>query len=246
MGFRGYYWETLDDAALEAARERVASGDVAAFTLLLRSTSMAARGIALENVRWAEAQTRWGVDNPFLKNAKEVLIAARVMLAGPALELGEQSASFRGANHASALAALMNLAEPSDAEAVARAIEGNDSVEVWQNAEILLSRLEADPPNATLVRLFSARVDDIGRPAEERSSALRRLSEFAPKAAVARALGLLDHPLLEVKVTAAWVLAMEAFEANRQRIAGAVSLWPDDVPWEGVEVREKLEEEGGV
>lgn len=117
MIFNSYHWRrsVLSTPELERARGQVsATRDRASFALLLRSNDMAAVGVAFDQYQYGEASSRWGSSNPFAEYQDEVAARAREILRG--LPSSNSSGAQSGANHASALNALSNLAEPEDAE----------------------------------------------------------------------------------------------------------------------------------
>ncbi|MFB6984463.1 hypothetical protein [Streptomyces sp. NPDC056304] len=70
-----------------------------------------------------DAMWRHGIENPFEQFDAEVLTSARQLLRQPPVVAARQrEAKEDGANHASALAAMMNLAEPGDADLIAESL----------------------------------------------------------------------------------------------------------------------------
>src|SRR5215212_4844252 len=122
MTFNTYYWHgyVLQDAQLERARSTLATSGgrdaTGAFELLLRSDEPAAVGIALDHYHYVDASTRHGSGSPFAPYAGSVRARALDMLRQPPIPAG--GVTEEGANHASALGALLNLAEPEDAELI--------------------------------------------------------------------------------------------------------------------------------
>ncbi|WP_327003079.1 hypothetical protein OHA72_49695 [Dactylosporangium sp. NBC_01737] len=109
-GFSSFHWDVAELAgpdrraveALDTASPPLPSagyatldpdGLLAAYRTLLHSDDVQARGVALDQYTYAEAQGRWGNANPLAAYDAEVLAEARAMLAvapGPALPLAVQ------------------------------------------------------------------------------------------------------------------------------------------------------------
>lgn len=79
---------------------------------------------ALDDYQSAQADTRWGVDNPYWPLADEVRFAARDLL-------GQPPSSH---SHASALTVLWHLAEEEDADLIADTLEDAPDAGVWEMA----------------------------------------------------------------------------------------------------------------
>jgi hypothetical protein len=251
MSFDSYYWADVDfaDQALDAARAELAEptadqAELAAFRTLLGADSAAANGIALDQYRYAEASNRFGTDNPFESEADAVLERARAMLDQPPIPRGVSGARIAGANHASALAAMLNLAQPQDAARITRALDQATDSNLRENA-LQAAMTVADRSttvDAKLVEAVARAVDDPGWPSWDREQALRALYLTAPAEAVARARKLLRASDLKIRVRAAWVMAEDDLEGNRQLLTKLIAGWPEDAPYPAFEVRQMLEE----
>jgi hypothetical protein len=252
MTFDGYYWldAGFDDPALDAARAELAeptSQKAArdAFRTLLRADSIAAHGVAFDQYRYAEASSRHGIGNPFESEAAAVLALARATLEQPSIPRGAEGAKIAGANHASALAAMLNLAQPEDAERVADILEQTAVSDVRSNAlEAAMTIAERSSTiDPKLVNALERAVDNSTWPSWEREQALRALYQAAPKRALSRARTLVRDPDLTMRVRAAWVLAEDDLEGNRELLIKIVAGWPEDAPYPAFEVRQMLEED---
>lgn len=86
------------------------SGPLGPFLTLLRSGDQAAVGIALDTYQQADADSRFGGEPMYGEHRAEVLQAARELLRQPPSPADMSPHMGAGANHASALNAMMNLA----------------------------------------------------------------------------------------------------------------------------------------
>ena len=251
MAFDSYHWLDADfaDPALDDARAELAeptSEDAArsAFVTLLEARQPAARGVAFDHYRYAEASSRFGEANPFTESAQRVLQRARETLRQAPVEKGVHGAAVPGANHASALGPMVNLAQPEDGALIADILRTPAGPDVWAGAldaaQTVAERAPAVDPD--LVGALTAAVADPARSWRDRADALGVLAFASPTAALARADAMLGVPDLRMRVRAAWVLAEGDLEANRQRLNRLVKTWPDDAPWPAFEVRQMLED----
>ena len=252
MSFDSYFWldAHFDDPALSAARAELAQptseeASKAAFRRLLRSDSVAAQGVAFDQYRYAEASSRFGDGNPFEPEAEEVLQRAREALRQPPTARGEQGARIDGANHASALAAILNLAQSEDAQTVVDVLgqAGNSDVRTGalEVAQSVAERSATVDP--ALVGAVARAVDNPQWPWRDREQALAVLYEAAPAAAIEKALQLLNAPDLRMRIRAAWVLAEADLERHRPLLTELAASWPDDAPYPAFEVRQALADE---
>jgi hypothetical protein len=244
MTFDSYYWHAVHVRPdLQQARERLAAGhDRAAFEQLLRSGDPVAVAIALDHYHRADASTRHGTPNPFEDHRDEVVAAARDVLRGAPSDEREDGAA--GANYASALGALMNLAEPQDATLVVAALEqlsGSELRLVAAAAASTLLERSPDPDERLVAALEAIAVDDTaGRDAREAAaSAVGRTRSAAATRALFRILGTGEFWLQAV---AALHLLDSDPRAHRARVAQVVRGWPEPPPYPGDEVLELLAE----
>lgn len=249
MVFNSYYWHDADlgEPALEQARAALARDDpaelVRPFLLLLGSARIAARGIALDHFHHAEATSRFGSANPFRPHRATVLEAARALLADPPVSQGFEGAEIDGANQASALGAMVNLAEPADAARVAMVIGTAPNRAVREVAllcaETILQSAPAQPALSEAIRDLARDTEASDR---DRGDALQLLVLAEPEEAVALALELLRHPSLRLQADAAWLLAEQDRDRYAPLLAGVVAGWPDDAPYPAFEVRQLLDD----
>jgi hypothetical protein len=100
---------------MEPTQLIIKAGLSAAFLLLLHSADARARGVALDQHHYAQAQGRWGLNNPLREYDAETLTEARALLAvplEPAASLDEQPAVVLG--WCSAMGVLTYLGEIDD------------------------------------------------------------------------------------------------------------------------------------
>ncbi|HEX8115015.1 MAG TPA: hypothetical protein VF516_45115 [Kofleriaceae bacterium] len=244
MMFDSYYWHAgRVRPELEQARERLAAGhDRAAFKLLLRSGDPVAVAIALDHYHRADASTRHGTPNPFEDHRDEVIAVARDVLRGAPTEEREDIAA--GANYASALGALMNLAEPQDAVLIVAALERVSTSELRFAAAAAASTLlerSPDPDERLIAALEAVALDDTaGRDAREAAaSAVGRTRSAAATHAVLR---FLDTGEFWLQAVAALHLLDIDRRAYRARVEQIVRGWPEPPPYPGDEVLELLAE----
>jgi len=246
MRFDSYYWHgaRVRSPELEQARERLAAHhDRTAFEQLLRSGDPVAVAIALDHYHRADASTRHGTPNPFEDHRDEVVAAAREVLRGAPSPEREDVAP--GANYASALGALMNLAEPQDAVLVMAALARVSTSELRLAAAAAASTLlERSPePDERLVTALEALAldDTASRDAREAAaSAVGRTRSAAASRALLRILGAAD---LQLQAVAALHLLDSDLRAHRARVAEVVRGWPEQPPYPGNEVLDLLAED---
>src|SRR5688500_825317 len=138
MGLHSIHWQGChpDDPVLRRAVKQVqhpsdGPGYLQAFTVLLHSGDPVAVGIACDHFQYSSAASRFGGRDALEHLGAQVLTVARTVLcqAPTPVSVGP----FVGANHASALYAMCNLAEPGDADLIADVLAGADDVNVRSN-----------------------------------------------------------------------------------------------------------------
>jgi HEAT repeat protein len=203
---------------------------------------LVAIGIALDHYHYADASTRHGTSNPFENYQDEVLALAREILRcapSPMSERVEQ-----GANHASALGALMNLARPEDAALIVGALEKTPTSNVRLAAAFAGSTaLEsaASPDERLIAALEKVAFDDTAEPDERRSavSAVGRTRSVAATDTLLRMSRIAD---LGLQARAALHLLHSDLRAHRAYVEEIVHRWPIDAPYPASEVIELLSE----
>ncbi len=265
-GFSSFYWNVselaeADRRAVEALNTASQSrpsagyathdlaGLLAAYRTLLDSADVRARGVALDQYAYAEAQGRWGADNPMTRFAGEVRAQARAMLATtpePGVPLAEQPRVIAGWN--SALGVLKHLAD-GDTSDIPRIVEVLSAmfldnlldVDAFMALEVRL--VDADAPTCARVGAWlAATMGDERLPHEVRISAVKAFDDdrysarLGPRDALA---GLLDNSEIRLSVIAANTL-LHIDESYEPEIRRAVAGWPDDASYPANEVREIL------
>ena len=135
--FRSHYWNPTDisDPRLGQAFILMMYSDKLSVVLdnfyqLLSSDEPVAVGIALDNLSYAEAQTRHGYANHYMTYSTEALEQARKQLRQPPVTItASNGQSVVGANYASALLSMMHLGEEKDAPAINKIMSSsNDEI----------------------------------------------------------------------------------------------------------------------
>lgn len=246
MTFDSFYWHGARTGTpeLEQARERLAaSSDRAAFELLLRSGDPVAIGVALDQYDYADASTRHGTTNPFEGYHDEVIARARDILRGPPspASLGAEP----GANHASALGALANVAEPEDSELILRALEQASTLNLrFAAARTAGTALEKSPqPDARLVDALARLLLDEAAGREVRDAALSALGGARSDAATDALLRVTRVSDVRRQASAAVHLLDRDLRAHRAYVEELVRSWPEDPPYPAGDVLEMLASE---
>lgn len=260
FGFSSYHWDvgelsetdrralvTLNDASPETPLAGYATHDPAglfgAYRALLHSTDVRARGVALDQYAYAEAQGRWAIENPLVLFDDTVRAVARAMLAAvprPGVPLTDQPLLLSGWR--SALGALTHLADgdPSDLPLIMTVVEA-------MAADDLLDRHAFWPVEVRVTDTDRAGVDawlagmatDERLPVDVRVGAVQALGPGHHE----QVAGLLRHPDPPLAIAAAHLLLDgDPPPETAARVAGVVSGWPDDAPYPASEVRHRLEE----
>jgi hypothetical protein len=268
-GFSSFHWKVSelaeqDRQAVEALNElspplpsagyatHDVDGLLAAYRTLLHSADIRARGVALDQYAYAEAQHRWGADNPMTRYNAEVLARAREMLAvdtQPGVPLTDQPHVMACWN--SALGVLACLADDGDTSDLPRIIEVLDRMfsdnltddHAFWALEVRL--IDADAPTCARVGAWLATtMTDEQLPLEVRISAVRAFGDDRYSARLGHRdalVSLLDHPQIRLSVCAAKTL-LDLDEPFLQEVRRAVANWPDDAPYPANEVRDLLAE----
>jgi hypothetical protein len=246
--FDSYYWRAarLGDVGLECARQEVGAADdgvaLRAFQLLISNSRVAARGIALDHFHHDEAIARFGVENVFGRLRSQVLQTARALLADPPVRKGDDGASIDGANHASALGALLNLAEPQDADRIADILDARpDHVVLELALQCADTVLGKDAHQTALGGAVRRLAEDPRAPARDRGLALHLVDLTEPGLAEQLALSLIQDEDLRLQADAAWLLAERDLARHRRLLEGVVAAWPETAPYPAFEVRQLLD-----
>ncbi|MGO4754011.1 hypothetical protein AB4212_36345, partial [Streptomyces sp. 2MCAF27] len=157
-GFHSFHWQgrELPDAELEQAHDELmapteAQAYFSAFRTLLHSGHTVAAGIALDHFQYSGALTRFGGESAVEQYGPDVLAVARELLRRPPTPEDEDTSA--GANHASALNAMMNLAEATDVDLIADALAlaTNDNVRSTACSAAATALAAAETPSPRLV-----------------------------------------------------------------------------------------------
>lgn len=204
---------------------------VAAFQILLDHIELRVRGIALDQYCYAEAQTRWGHDNPFRAVDGHVATVARAFLARSESEA-----------LSSALMVLWHLGTASDLPTVMAILEARDSRVDFDTAfgALRTCLLAADQSIAQpiAVRLVEI-VEDPSRSLDVRAEALRTFATTGLYGQAPRIAALLFADELRLAASAAFALVQDP--AYREQVRAAAAQWPEDAPAPAFEVRGELE-----
>lgn len=213
---------STQEQALSEFRTRLASDDIA----VVRE--------CLDDYQTAQANTRWGVENPYEPLADDVRRAARRLL-GP---------DRSGRERSIALTMLWHLGEAEDAGLVADVLEGAVDEEVWEMALLAAGTVfaQGEEPDRRLFELIAAMALDEGLEVRERRNAMRALADLEVPEVEELILRLSESPELELQVCAAVCLGSpRQVRRHRALLQRLVASWPADARGEAQIVREALE-----
>ncbi|MFI0967580.1 hypothetical protein ACH4S8_40315 [Streptomyces sp. NPDC021080] len=231
-----YYWDStpLSDPEMATARDmlvRHSSGPefTEAFFKLLRSGKRVPVSIALARYQYSEAESRWGPDNPAESVSAEVLERARWLLSHPPMKARECGTVHDEADHASALMAMMNLADVQDADLIADVIERSPEPEVLAAASMAAHRpFEfAAVPEPRLVEAIGRRAADDSLSPSTRAEVLQALRYADCARGSEIALSLAESDDVTLQVAAAQVLAAAHLATHREVVERLRESWPE-------------------
>ncbi|KAA5824710.1 hypothetical protein ABT337_33455 [Saccharopolyspora hirsuta] len=248
-----HYWQHVEfeDPALETARRELhaptgALGVDEAFLALLRSGRTVAVSIALDMYSAEERTSRWGFANPLQEHADEVLERAREVLRRPPMPATDSGAAHDGADHASALGAMMNLARPDDADLLAAVLRAPASSEVLLTACMAADgALWADEPSSELIAALGEIVFDTARTTDQRKDALRALGNVEASSAADIAVRAAQDEDAELRSTAVAVLATAHLSTHRPLVEEFFAACPRTDP-NYLNIRDQLEDAGNA
>ncbi|MFJ2496488.1 MULTISPECIES: hypothetical protein [unclassified Streptomyces] len=221
---------------------------IEAFTALLRSGHTPHIGIALDYYHSYESMFRHGIENPFEPLDDEVLMYARQLLQQPPVIASEQpEAKEDGANHASALAGMMNLAEASDADLISQTLRMATTSEVKRNGALAAACVLDDAEIAPLSLIYSLEsliFDEINS-YHERSAAISALAESESEAAYEIILQATHLSEIELQSQAAIALMERDFPTYQAEIEQVVESWPSEVKYPATKLLSMLHEKKG-
>ncbi|MEV0353479.1 hypothetical protein AB0H88_47660 [Nonomuraea sp. NPDC050680] len=251
--YGSYYWthprfsdERLMSAcaALQADVAETWRGSISPFLTLLRSGDQAALGIALDVYQRSGALSRFGGDPLYGEHQAEALQAARELLRQPPSPADMSPYTGAGANHASALNAMMNIAEEQDCDLIADALEQTTNpavVEAAASAADAASFHTDGPPHPRLLALVAAYIDDADHPLDLRVRMLSALGRSQASEATEHLLRALDRPEVEIQIQAAIGLANgDRLESHREILERVAASWPRNTLYMAEEVRRTL------
>ncbi|GIJ71178.1 hypothetical protein [Virgisporangium ochraceum] len=261
FGFSSYHWDvgelsaddrralvTLNGASPETPLAGYATHDphalLAAFRALVHSTDVRARGVALDQYVYAEAQGRWGIENPLVLFDDAVRAAAREMLTAvsrPGIPLTDQPLLLSGWR--SALGALTHVGDSSELPLVMTVVEAmaaDDLLDRHAFWPVEVRLADADPATRSHVDAWLAGMaTDERLPVEVRVEAVGTLGPRHHE----EVAGLLRHPAVPLAVAAArYLLDGDPSPEVATRVADVVAGWPGDAPYPADEVRHRLAE----
>lgn len=251
MGFNTFYWHgyALRDPDLERARADLASatrydGLQDSLRALLESNEEAAVAMALDHFAHSEAASRHGQGSPFSSMQRLVLSRARDLLRSHHEPLGRaHGAAIEDATYASALGAMLNLAEGDDQALIADVLARSGEPSVRLSAALAAaSALQSGAvPEPRLLNELKRLVLDPVADSHERQAAVN---------AIATTRGGPVAELLEeivrdadAQTQAAAALALLDIDTLRYRdtVRRAAARWPADAPHPADEVRDMLD-----
>ncbi|MDA3645452.1 hypothetical protein LZ318_18870 [Saccharopolyspora indica] len=191
------------------------------FSARLKSDDIDVVCRALDDYQSAEADTRWGVDNPYRPLDDDVLFAARDLLRRPR----------SGHSHDSALTIMRHLAEAQDADLIADALEHPEYAAGSTGFDAAGTALAAgEEPNPRLLTLIIAKVLDESLDVRERKEAMHSLDDLDLPEVEDLLVRLTESPDLELQVFAVGCLATSLrLRVHRDRVKRLVESWPEDV-----------------
>ncbi len=244
-GFHSFHWHgsELADAELDRALDELTSPTerdayLRAFSSMLHSGNTVAAGIALDHFQYSGALTRFGGESALEQYEAEALAVARELLRLPPTP--EDDVTFEGANHASALNAMMNLAQPQDAGLIADALALASDVNVRSAAYRAAGAAlytSAEPSPQLLAALASVAFDE-RLDMSERTEALTHIGDADSPEAVALLIRATEAAEVDLQTQGAFsLLSHGRLPAHRARLERLAATWPKDAGSRADEVR---------
>lgn len=212
---------------------------------LLDSASPAARGIAFDLYSRISANLRQG-DHPMIDSSLNAIVRAAALreLRNPPSEAGEQDSQPRaGANHASALNALLFCVAPEDADLIARALSNEADEQVVEMGIDTAARVLRDAPaHAALVSALLHIAQRKNLPPRARGDAILAVGGVAEDSIEPILTEALADPVLEISAAAAEALLERNPKRHRLTVATTAAGWPTgaNLPLSVDEVRRLL------
>lgn len=250
---QSHYWQgaTLSNSSIAKAYTELTSGESTekqfdAFLLLLHSPDIVAAGVAMDHYQMSEAGSRMGGHNPLEIYSTDVLEIARNTLNSPPSPDSVSPVTGEGANHASALYAITNLATSEDSALVANILKTTSSREVRSLALSISWRI-LDPEvnkDLDLVQQVTNMALDTTGEFEDRVNALKALGSAASEQAISVLTTVVGD--CDVRVQAYACLALlRTRESHRfiSLVTRVAEAWPDNAPFPAADVRDLLEDD---
>ncbi|HEX2690839.1 MAG TPA: hypothetical protein VHN14_29705 [Kofleriaceae bacterium] len=254
MQFESFYWKGAEippvyRPLVEELEDQRPSVDQrkAALVRMLASDSEVVRGIALDFYCLSNADLRHG-PVPMIDDTVEDAVreAALRELERPPYERAEADARpRRGANHASALAALANNASAADAPLLARVLQENDhELVLLEGVRAAESVLHGEPAHPELVNVLLGMARRIDLDPSIRAHAIAAIGFTVGDAAVPWLVEALEASDLTVSAAGARSLLERDFKRYRPMVAPVASAWHtgEFPPFDVQEVRRLLDE----
>ncbi|MGW6284938.1 hypothetical protein [Streptomyces sp. NPDC055107] len=209
------------------------------FVSLLQSEETPFTAIALDHYAECAALERLGFENLFEACDTAVLSQCRRLLHQPPTARSQEPLALEeSANHASAAAAILNLAQPEDAEIIGEMIRTSSSRQIRLDAILAASSIFMDDPsgNDSLKDILGAVALDDSSLYQERSAALYSLQELMPEKStrlIMRAAAVND---IRIQAQALLILAEEDFSQYRELIERVAASWPAQVSYPATDV----------
>lgn len=255
MSFESFYWRVAGlsladrDELAQLEDERLSIEQRKATLIrMLHSASVALRGIALDFYCLANANLRHGPE-PMIDDAVEDAVRASALgeLERPPYEsTGSTARPRRGANHASALAALANNADPADASVLARVLRENDEESVLhEGVRAAHSVLRGEPAHPELMSILLDIARRAGLDATIRANAITAIGSSGDDAVIPWLIEALGNPEVAVSAAAARGLLERDFKRHRALVEPVAAAWRtgEFPPFDVHEVRRLLDEE---
>jgi hypothetical protein len=248
MSFHSFYWKyaDLDDADLARALDELIEPTgrdpyLRAFTTLLHSDNTVAEGIALDHFQYSGALSRFGGEDALERHWVDVLGVARKLLRQPPTPDSDET--FEGANHASALNAMMNIAQPEDADLIADALVRAVNVNVRSAAckAAGAALYGSERPSPRLLEALGAVAFDDQLDIRERTEALSNVGDADCAEATALLVRATRSTELDLQTQAAAELTRRGrLPAHRELLERLAATWPEEAGFNASEVRKAL------
>ncbi|MBO2465415.1 hypothetical protein [Actinomadura violacea] len=194
---------------------------------------------ALSDYQQAQADTRWGVDNPYRPLDNEVLFVARDLL--------DRASALDDENRHRALSwsltMVWHLGEDEDADRIAAILETTSDPELREEGVMAASTAleDAEEPNPRLLAAVRAIALDESLDARDRGSAIHALGGLDMPEVEALFVRLTKSGDVQVQVSAAGQLASpKKVRVHRELLQQLVDSWPEDAGLFSRDVRDAL------